>query len=96
MTNAMEPSTPSEWVWYNVAHALHWYHQGRAGYADLYVNAALNWTRDIQRERIGMHAVPSTVSTCADLYNADPNCAHEVEVQWSWVKCKKCPGWFCY
>lgn len=29
------------------------------------------------------------------LYDADPNCKHEVVAQWSGVKCKHCPGWFC-
>lgn len=29
------------------------------------------------------------------LYNADPNCKHEVEMQWSGVKCRKCAGWYC-
>lgn len=30
------------------------------------------------------------------LYNADPNCEHEIQELWSGIKCKKCPGWFCY
>lgn len=30
------------------------------------------------------------------LYNADPNCHHETVSLWSGVKCKHCPGWFCY
>ena len=30
------------------------------------------------------------------LYNADPNCKHNVDAQWSGVKCTKCSGWFCY
>lgn len=29
------------------------------------------------------------------LYNADPNCTHRVEAQWSGVKCVKCNGWYC-
>ncbi len=29
------------------------------------------------------------------LYNADPNCDHDIEEQWSGVKCRKCPGWYC-
>lgn len=29
------------------------------------------------------------------LYNAKPDCVHEVETQWSGVKCRKCPGWYC-
>lgn len=29
------------------------------------------------------------------LYNADPNCDHDIETQWSGVKCRKCPGWYC-
>jgi len=31
-----------------------------------------------------------------DLFDADPNCDHDIEVKWSGVKCKKCSGWFCY
>lgn len=31
-----------------------------------------------------------------DLYDADPNCDHNVVSRWSGVKCSKCPGWFCY
>lgn len=31
-----------------------------------------------------------------ELYNADEDCEHEIETQWSGVKCKKCGGWFCY
>lgn len=30
------------------------------------------------------------------LYNADPNCKHEVVALWSGVRCRKCRGWFCY
>lgn len=30
------------------------------------------------------------------LYDADPNCKHEVEVKNSGVGCRKCRGWFCY
>jgi hypothetical protein len=29
------------------------------------------------------------------LYNADPNCNHDIRPQSSGVKCSKCPGWFC-
>jgi len=31
-----------------------------------------------------------------ELFNADPNCNHEVVALWSGVKCSKCSGWFCY
>jgi len=31
-----------------------------------------------------------------ELFDADPNCKHEIEVLWSGVKCKKCKGWFCF
>ena len=32
-----------------------------------------------------------------ELYNADPNCEHNVVAQLSGgVKCTKCGGWFCY
>jgi hypothetical protein len=31
-----------------------------------------------------------------DLFDADPDCDHEIENKWSGVKCKKCKGWFCY
>jgi hypothetical protein len=30
------------------------------------------------------------------LYGADPDCKHDVRVQWSGIKCTKCRGWFCY
>ena len=30
-----------------------------------------------------------------DLFDADPNCKHEIEYKWSGFKCKHCPGWFC-
>jgi hypothetical protein len=30
-----------------------------------------------------------------ELYDADPNCEHEVVAQWSGVKCSKCSGWYC-
>ena len=29
------------------------------------------------------------------LFNADPDCKHYIEVQWSGVKCIKCDGWYC-
>ena len=33
----------------------------------------------------------------SELYNADPNCVHDVKAQLSGgVKCTKCPGWFCF
>lgn len=31
-----------------------------------------------------------------ELYNADPNCVHNVVPVSSGVKCTKCDGWFCY
>lgn len=30
------------------------------------------------------------------LYDADPDCKHEVVTLQSGVKCKHCSGWFCY
>jgi hypothetical protein len=33
---------------------------------------------------------------CETLFNADPECDHEIETLWSGIKCKKCAGWFCY
>ena len=30
------------------------------------------------------------------LYDADPDCDHEIVTLWSGIKCSKCPGWFCY
>lgn len=30
-----------------------------------------------------------------ELYDANPNCEHEVVAQWSGVKCSKCSGWYC-
>ena len=29
------------------------------------------------------------------LYDADPNCVHEIIEKWSGIKCKKCGGWYC-
>lgn len=29
------------------------------------------------------------------LYDADPNCDHEIEILWSGIRCKKCHGWYC-
>ena len=29
------------------------------------------------------------------LWDADPNCQHNVVALWSGVKCTKCPGWYC-
>lgn len=29
------------------------------------------------------------------LYNADPDCKHEIEIRWSGYGCKHCTGWFC-
>ena len=29
------------------------------------------------------------------LYRADPECNHEIQAQWSGIKCIKCGGWYC-
>ena len=29
------------------------------------------------------------------LWNADPNCEHEIITLWSGIKCSKCSGWCC-
>jgi len=34
--------------------------------------------------------------TTEELFNADPDCDHEIEELWSGIKCKKCNGWFCF
>ena len=36
--------------------------------------------------------------TTEDLYDADPDCVHDVQSApgGSGVKCTKCNGWFCY
>jgi hypothetical protein len=31
-----------------------------------------------------------------ELWDADPNCDHEIVDKWSGIECKKCKGWFCY
>ncbi len=31
-----------------------------------------------------------------NLFDADPNCIHEIKNKWSGVECVKCGGWFCY
>lgn len=40
--------------------------------------------------------VTKDISSAYPLYDADPDCVHEIERQWSGVKCRKCNGWFCY
>lgn len=30
------------------------------------------------------------------LYDADPQCEHEIVTKWSGVECGKCKGWFCF
>ena len=30
-----------------------------------------------------------------ELYDADPNCEHDIVTLWSGVKCRKCTGWYC-
>ena len=30
------------------------------------------------------------------LWDADPNCDHNIVALWSGIKCSKCGGWFCY
>ena len=40
------------------------------------------------------HSVPPDPSSY--LFDADPDCEHDVVALWSGVKCSKCPGWFCY
>lgn len=29
------------------------------------------------------------------LYNADPDCMHDIEALWSGIKCRNCPAWYC-
>lgn len=29
------------------------------------------------------------------LYDADPNCVHDIIELWSEIKCSKCGGWYC-
>lgn len=29
------------------------------------------------------------------LYDADPDCKHDIEMMWSGIRCKKCHGWNC-
>lgn len=31
-----------------------------------------------------------------ELWDADPKCEHDVQAQWSGIKCVKCGGWFCH
>lgn len=31
-----------------------------------------------------------------ELFDADPNCDHDIEELWDGVKCRKCRGWFCF
>lgn len=42
------------------------------------------------REAIGRQRIER------ELYNADPACEHDIKELQSGVKCKKCPGWFCF
>lgn len=30
-----------------------------------------------------------------ELWEADPNCEHDIETLWSGIKCRKCKGWYC-
>lgn len=30
-----------------------------------------------------------------ELWNADPDCDHDIKALWSGVKCTKCSGWYC-
>jgi len=30
------------------------------------------------------------------LYDADPNCKHNIVAQWSGIRCSNCGGWFCH
>jgi hypothetical protein len=30
------------------------------------------------------------------LYDADPQCSHEIESLWDGIRCRNCRGWFCY
>jgi ribosomal protein L40E len=64
----------------------------KAGYAiAVGVLALANWARarGKEQQRV-LKNYPAE-----KLYAADPNCKHEVVAEWSGVKCRKCPGWFC-
>jgi hypothetical protein len=63
--------------------------------------ASQNW-RDYENNAIeiieSLFEPPEEPSQYSDeLYNADPACKHEVyAAPGGGVKCRKCPGWFCY
>ena len=43
-----------------------------------------------------MEEEKDTVVNTEDLWDADPDCEHEIINLWSGIRCKKCKGWFCY
>ena len=54
------------------------------------LNWLLRWDAENEEEASVNHNYPPD-----QLYDADPNCKHEVVAKWSGVKCRKCTGWFC-
>jgi hypothetical protein len=48
------------------------------------------------QERCKPEPAPEPAYDSHQLYDADPNCKHEIVALWSGVKCKHCSGWFCY
>lgn len=54
-------------------------------------------TEDRSRYRDDLdHYEPVIAGYDGQLYGAAPDCTHEVVAQWSGVKCRLCPGWFCH
>lgn len=51
--------SPQDWVWYNLVQALWAWHHGREAEARLNVLASLAWAKQVQRERMGLRALPS-------------------------------------
>lgn len=45
---------------------------------------------------IKMTEKSDTVPVEQELYNAKPECQHDMVEVWSGVKCTKCNGWYCH
>jgi hypothetical protein len=40
--------------------------------------------------------IPENDESDNELYDADPDCDHQIIAKWSGVECSKCGGWFCF
>ena len=52
--------------------------------------------REVARLRVSKEE-DTVIEYNGELFRADPDCKHEVYAKMAGgVKCRKCPGWFCY